>query len=296
MSAPYKVHLLGFSPFERSALGSYFRLATRRNPAYELVELAGEAHFIVVDADHPEAVRNVTDLGRVGDAVFVGAQAPDAAVAWLMRPIDPLHVLRELDALVSTRVVPVRTPQLPRGSDVPASQRTVIQQPRPGHMPSRRASDDGFTGTLDLSLPSRGSGEALLVDDSDVALRLLSIKLQSCGLRTECVSTSGHALALFAQRSFDFVFVALELGAESELDGYGLCQQMRRDQRIVPGRRPPVLAIVSTHATEVDRVRGALAGADAYLGKPLDDSALAQLLEMHGFEPRPPSREAQLQT
>ena len=37
MSTPYLVALQGFSAFERSALGAYFRLASNRSPAYEQV-------------------------------------------------------------------------------------------------------------------------------------------------------------------------------------------------------------------------------------------------------------------
>src|SRR3982750_1813299 len=56
MSLPYRVILLGFSPFERSALTSYFRLATNRSPAYEHADAGSEAHFLIVDADHAGVV------------------------------------------------------------------------------------------------------------------------------------------------------------------------------------------------------------------------------------------------
>jgi len=91
------------SPFERSALTSYFRLATNRSPAYEHADAGSEAHFLIVDADHAGVVEGVVAAGRVRDSVFIGSQAPDGAVAWMTRPIDPLHVLRELDAMVDAR-------------------------------------------------------------------------------------------------------------------------------------------------------------------------------------------------
>ena len=79
MSLPYRVTLQGFSAFERSALASYFRLAANRSPAYEQVDTASEAHFIVVDADDADAVRGVLAGGRAADTVFVGALAPQGA-------------------------------------------------------------------------------------------------------------------------------------------------------------------------------------------------------------------------
>ncbi len=284
MSAAYRVHLQGFSPFERSALGSYFRLAARRSPAYDLVNLASEAHFIVADADHPGAVAQVADQGRVGDTVFVGAQAPGGALAWLMRPIDPLHVLRELDALVALRGAAVP----PVGETPTSSQRTVQLPPRPGRAPARRA-DDGprAPSAPPPAPPARHGGNALLVDGSEPALRLLAAKLHRFGLQCECTFNGEHALALLARRAFDFVFTDLDLDADSRLDGYALCQEVRRLQRQQPARKAPVLAIVSAHAGEVDRVRGALAGADGYLGKPVADEPLERLMALHGWGGQP---------
>jgi hypothetical protein len=98
----HAVALEGFSAFERKALVSYF-LHAGSDPAYEQVATMAQAEFVVADADDPAAVNAVVDAGRVGDSVFIGARAPDGALAWMMRPIDPPHVARELDAMVALR-------------------------------------------------------------------------------------------------------------------------------------------------------------------------------------------------
>ncbi len=284
MSAAYRVLLQGFSPFERSALASYFRLAARRSPAYDLVGTPADAHFIVADADHPGAFGLVSDLGRVADTVFVGAQAPQVATAWLMRPIDPLHVLRELDALVALRDRPDRTSPPSSHGDLPPSQRTVILPSRPGSAPARRASDERRPlADVPPTVAARRGGRALLVDGNETAMRFLANKLQRYGLSGEAVANSEQALALLKRQPFDFVFVELDLGSGSTLDGYGLCQEIRRLHRHQPALRAPVLAIVSAQASEVERVRGALAGADGFLGKPVADEALEPLMALHGF-------------
>ncbi len=99
----HRVALLGFGPFELGALASYLRLAIHRSPAYVQVASLSEADFVVADADHADAVDAVFAAGRVGDSVFIGAQAPDGALGWMMRPIDPMQVLRELDSALSLR-------------------------------------------------------------------------------------------------------------------------------------------------------------------------------------------------
>ena len=295
MSSPYLVALQGFSAFERSALGSYFRLASRREPAYEQVESLAECQFVVTDADQPAAVQAVLQAGRVGEAVFIGSHAPEGATAWMMRPIDPLHVLRELDAMVMLKSSE-RAPLIGLGNaPAPASGRVAPRPAVAGPVPARRAGDDGsgfvVLGDLRPASPAvrpasatRGH-EALLVDDSEIALRFLETRLRGQGLATQRAGTSGRALELLSQRSFDIVFLDVELGPASELDGLMLCQHIKRQHRPPGGGPPPVVVMVSAHHSELDRVRGMLAGCDAYIGKPLDVAALPSLLEQHGVLP-----------
>jgi CheY-like chemotaxis protein len=268
MPRPYRVALQGFSAFERSALGSYFRLAINRAPAYEQVASAADAHFLVIDADQGDAVRAVQALGRVDDAVFVGAQAPDGASAWMMRPIDPLHVLRELDAMVAARAEPAAAGARP----LPGAA---------GHWPARRSGDFAGAEPVPAAAVPALPRHALLVDDSEIALRFLETRLQRHGLTTARATTSAKAIELLAKQDWSFVFLDVELGTGSDLDGLALCQHIKRHQRSGAGERAPVIAMVSAHHSQLDRVRGTLAGADAYLDKPLDEAALERLLKRH---------------
>ncbi|MBU6259688.1 MAG: response regulator, partial [Burkholderiales bacterium] len=95
-----RVALLGFSDFERGALASYFRLASHREPSYLFEPMLTEADYLVADADHLPSVQLVEAVEREGETVFIGLRAPSGAGAWMARPIDPLKVLRELDAMV----------------------------------------------------------------------------------------------------------------------------------------------------------------------------------------------------
>jgi len=237
--APYRVALLGFANFDREGLAAHLRLALQRNPPYVLADSAAAADFMVADAEHAESVHEIVRGGRLRDTVFIGQHAPEGAVACLRRPIDPLHVLRELDAVVTLRAAGVPT------------------------------------------APGRRPPAALLVDDSDIALRFLESRLQRLGLQTERAVNSAQAMQRLEQRRFDFLFLDVELGADSELDGLTLCQRIKR-QAPSAAARPPVIAIISAHQSELDRARGTLAGCDAYMGKPLDEPALRTLLRRHG--------------
>ena len=122
---------------------------------------------------------------------------------------------------------------------------------------------------------------ALLVDDSELALRFLETRLQRRQLDTERAMQSGQAIELLSRHCFDIVFLDVELGAASELDGLELCQHIKRQPSAVGSAHPPQVVLVSAHHSELDRARGALAGCDAYLGKPLDEDLLDRLLVQH---------------
>jgi CheY-like chemotaxis protein len=304
MSSPHSVCLLGFSDFERRALALQFRLAAGRTPSYALVSTIDEARLLVVDGDAKSAVQRALDAGRLAHCIFVGVgAAPKGALARLRRPIDALSLMRELDAaLIQLQgpavMPPPAQPIAPRPAPavVPAPAITVAKAPPPRPVPpslTTPAKPDG--GLLDSQLseladlfPDRAMPDispapaakkaparcdALLVDDSEIALKFLELKLGELGLRSRGVTDSDAAIAQLEQHDFNYVFLDVELGPRSKLDGLALCRHIKRRSR-----RPPVVAMVSAHATQTDRVRGSLAGCDAYLAKPLQPSELLQVV------------------
>jgi hypothetical protein len=134
MRLPYPVALQGFSPFERNALSSYFRLSLSSSPSYHEVTAMDEAYFLIADAEHPGVVQQILRAGREGDTMFVGAQAPDGAMAWMMRPIDPAHMFRVLDAVVARR-----DPDMAYLAESPPATPAAVSHD--DDRPQRRASD-----------------------------------------------------------------------------------------------------------------------------------------------------------
>ncbi len=342
MSSAIRVALLGFSDFERSTLAAFFRLADRQRPAYVLTSQLDGSFFVVADADHAPSVRLAAAAGRVDDTVYIGSQPPDGASAWMTRPIDPLRVRRELDAMLALRTSPppvfdeAATIEMAPADGLqaaPGGDTASAAAPRDGAAGPRAAAtaatpvvariddatarDDGAAHGLPTPAPARGAAEpacsatpaeaprrgtddaatwivpppappprALLVDDSPIALRFLQQRLERWGIGADTAATSGGALALLVEKDYDFVFVDIELGDDSELDGLALCQHIKRHQSAHSAIASSVF-IVSAHHGELDRVRGRLAGCDAFLEKPLHDDALQRLLQGHGLGPQP---------
>jgi CheY-like chemotaxis protein len=331
---PIPVALLGFSSFERSAMLARFQRPARgadsASLGFEWVLGVDEARFVVADGDQPGALALLEQLGRVDDAVFVGSYAPRRAAAWLMRPLAPDAVLRELAELQRQRALPDSAPlplpmpwllgndfgRLDRRSAPSASRsgrlagwraddgRAVL--PVPGHLPPDAAlRQAGARPEAGATTPRTSAPlvlpRALLVDDSDIALHYLRRLLAPYGLDTDLAHFSHQALEMLASRVYGIVFVDVDLGEGSRHDGLDLCHRVRHQWQ-QPGA-PPVVVVVSAMHDPVHQVRGTLAGAQAYLGKPLDRGALDQLMQRLGFAsavgrpglmpgagPRPPQR------
>jgi CheY-like chemotaxis protein len=267
-----RVLLIGFGDFERQALTSYLRFSGTRVPAYMQVDDIASADFVVADADHPGAIDEVMAADRGADTVYIGSLAPEGALAWTMRPIDPLQVFRELDAAVALRFFKSAPPPLHVNSGpLPLTALSAQAEEDQQHQPQRRASDVA-TGPL-----------ALLIDDSEIALRFLQRQLAVLGLRTETAINSQAALVQLAQQRFDAVFIDVDLGPDSAMDGFALCQHLKRQQRPHGTGLPPRVVIVSAHGSATDRVRGTFAGCDAYLTKPIKEETMQGELRLLGL-------------
>jgi CheY-like chemotaxis protein len=339
-----RIALLGFGNFERSALVSYLRLSRSREPAFEETTSLGKADYLIADADHAGTVDAVLVADRVADTVFIGSLAPDGALAWMMRPIDPLQVFREIGATIALRQTQAQASQVaPRASgarsvpmtvvadtpaadlgptslstaslDAPASDTSVSLDaptapaadaapdlPTTPAVPTANAEPAALNATItsapraeERARAQKGRGRprraddvaepvsALLVDDSEVGLHSLERQLQDLGLRTETAADSQHALELMARQHFDVIFLDVDLGQNSELDGLALCQRIKGQHRRSVAGDGPAVVMVSTHAATTDRVRGSFAGCDAYLSKPIDDDALRRSLRTLGM-------------
>jgi two-component system cell cycle response regulator len=285
----YKVALHGFSEFERKSLGSFFRLVSDRTPAYELWPSTDDSDFVIADA-----TSDLIDDLRIGLTVFIGSQAPVGALARLARPIDPVNIVRALDAKVSD--IEAALPPRHEPIDFDDSDPVPLS-------PKRLRSDDDddpfyFEELAEIPIPPAlaqlslplvhppanwdevRAKDVLIVDDSALALRFLESRLRRLGYRVYRALTSVHALELLAEQSFSFVFLDVSLAEGDRVDGLQLCRHLKERNRY-PGEPAPIVVLVSAHANKEDRLRGEFAGCDAYLTKPVDERDLVNTLGRH---------------
>src|SRR5687768_5157285 len=101
----------------------------------------------------------------------------------------------------------------------------------------------------------------LLVEDDGKLVGALERGLGLEGYDVDVANTGDEAVLRGSTENYDAILLDLMLPG---LDGFAVCQELRRRQR-----RTPVLMLTAL-ANVNDRVRGLDAGADDYLVKPFD--------------------------
>jgi two-component system cell cycle response regulator len=124
--------------------------------------------------------------------------------------------------------------------------------------------------------PAEDDENILVVDDSDTALRFMQGRLRRFGFQVELVKSGEEALERIAQRPFKFVFLDVVMGG---MDGFQTCKAIK--QREYPKGKEPIVVMLSSKAGKIDKLKGSMAGCDAYLAKPLEEGDLISVLARH---------------
>ncbi len=103
---------------------------------------------------------------------------------------------------------------------------------------------------------------ALIVDDSPTVRAQLSNVVARIGMVCESVDSAHAALARLADQHYDLIYVDVVMPV---MDGYKLTREIKRDRR---HKSTPVI-ILTSQSSPFDRARGALAGCDLFLTKPV---------------------------
>jgi CheY-like chemotaxis protein len=129
----------------------------------------------------------------------------------------------------------------------------------------------------DLPQPARGTGpQVLLVDDSEISLRMLQKRVAQLGLGVKVARSGQEALKCVAAEQFTHVLVDT---MRSEMDSFDTCRAIR--QHSFAGGQAPRLVLLANVGGSADRSRARLAGCDDYLLKPIGTKALTLALGLN---------------
>ena len=300
MSVIVNVSLLGFVPFEKSTFESFFKLAGRRDTIYKVVEDTSQAKIFLINGDNAAAASWVVSAATPAqNALFVGK--PDASGRWQStapKPIRLTTILGLLDvmttasdvapaAIQKVNVVETSVPRYPPPAAPAAAVPPVLtarqSSVKLGPGAGRNASSDfGASNFMGLAKPveqhsrSQQFDEILIVDDSDVALKFMQNRIARYGFRARLARSGEEALSRIATESYKFIFMDVMMDG---LDGYQTCRAIK--QRKYSSGKAPIVVMLTSRGGSIDKIRGGLAGCDAYLTKPLNEAELLKVLSKY---------------
>lgn len=304
MKSEVKVLLLGFVPFEKSTFESFFKLMSRRDTLYKFVSEVDQAQVLMVNSDNPTVVQWANSSIKFSQkALYIGAADPAGKWPSAPRPIKLTTVLGLLDLLAvvperlaaESKLAPPRSvspvaPPLLNTTSAPAPQQ-VVQRPvnttvrknsvreGSGSRGNSNYAASNFMGLGSAPEPSavpEQFDDILVVDDSDIALKFMQNRLTRYGFRAELAKSGEEALTRVSAVKYKFVFLDVMMDG---LDGYQTCRAIK--QRKYAFGKPPVVVMLTSRGGSIDKIRGGLAGCDAYLTKPLNEVELLKILSKH---------------
>lgn len=294
-SPRYGVLAMGFSTFEKSTIESFFRIAAQRPPGWWLTDQVNDAEVVLLNASTEQDVAGCRSLILPRHKVIIVGSS-DFGTGWiyLPRPIRLMVTLTKLGEMIASGgaesgqhedTVPAGLEELARRSGSgPASASITVPQARvPQPLPAATKSSVTPPSLavvrptlLSQTLPAQAPGLVLVVDDSDVALKFMQSRLRQLGYVGQLARSGEEALAMVASYDFKFVFLDVMMAG---LDGYQTCRAIKQYKS--KSGSPPVVVMLTSRGGTIDKIRGSMAGSDAYLTKPLNERLLAAVLAKH---------------
>jgi two-component system, cell cycle response regulator len=301
----YNILPIGFSSYEKSTIETFFRLAGRRTPHWGLTARSSEARVILFNATSQQDIEAFRSLvASWQKVIIVGSSDYGTGWAVLPRPIKLTAILGLLDtiakesepkAVVDAPALTVVTPK-PSATDVFANVTAKVKKPAPvpaviavetervGQIPALVPMDEAPSfvtssqtgvelGNFPVGSVNKTIGTVLIVDDSDIALKYMQNRLRHFGYESDMARSGDEALAMVASKSYQFVFLDVMMQG---LDGYQTCRSIKNNK----ARRgpPPVVVMLTSRGGTIDKIRGTMAGCDAYMTKPLNEKQLTTVL------------------
>jgi two-component system, cell cycle response regulator len=252
----HKAHLIKLVVASARAAGNKhsFRFVERHSAAHiaivETLDPECRAQFAQVQRHSPKVVPIVvSEEGHAGSARFpIARRTLLVQIRSLLERVATGAILDPAALVPNARPEPV-TPAAPAPAAAPVAASTSPVRPA-------MASGPHQPGT------ARTNIIALVVDDSLTARAQVHEALRRSGIHCREAESADEALRELEQRSFDFALFDVVMPGVS---GYDLCRKVKHDPRT---RTLPVLMLTS-QSSPFDRARGALAGCDLYLSKPI---------------------------
>ncbi len=306
-TSPPNICPVGFSQGELTTLEIFFRISRRRPPGWLMAADLTKADVLLLNAAGMNVAAYCKGLGKAAQQiVIVGPSDFGTGHRFIERPIKlnaMLNLINEVhdDALPDTVAAPLPAadwavlsetvpaplaaiPPAPKAAlPMPAMVANVLPVPHAAplatHQPAPQAPSASRTPTA-----SSTSRRMLVVDDNDIALNFMSTLLARNNFEYQLAKSGEEALSMVAASNFDLVFLDVTMQG---MDGYQTCRSIKKNK--YKSGKPPIIIMLTSRAGTFDKIKGTMAGCDAYLTKPLNVKQLAVLLAKFNLSPIRPT-------
>ena len=243
----------GFSEMERRLLEGTVKLSQRRSPRLDLLgdDAAASADVVMVDARDANAMQWARGQPWLEHTAVIWVDAVTAPrrhtmarrpVQW---PILPMLLARALE-------------QGPR-KKTDAARATIPADLEPSAASARGASNR----------------PVLVVDDSLAVRAHLRSLLEARGVSVVLADSAETGIAAAAAAPYGCILMDVLMPG---IDGYEACRRIK--SAASAGKRPAIVMLTSK-SSPFDRIRGKMAGCDAYLTKPVDPPKLHEVVTQY---------------
>ena len=253
LSADVRLGVKGLTSRERQLLEGLVRLSERDTRHRALrIELVSDkdlrqADMLLLDGQDPATLLWARQQGWLADKPVIWLDVPRVAAGHTLTrrpvqwPVLPLLLSRALE----------------NGPHAAHPQSEAKAEPRPA--------------------PDKADKRphVLLVDDSPIARTQLRNLVALRGCDTTDAASVEEGLALVASGHYDMVFMDVMMPG---IDGYEGCRNVKATSRAT-GALPVVM--LTSKSSPFDRIRGKIAGCDAYLTKPVEATRLEEVLAQY---------------
>ncbi|OGT90217.1 MAG: hypothetical protein A2286_03395 [Gammaproteobacteria bacterium RIFOXYA12_FULL_61_12] len=256
----FHVALRGFSQIDALAIHRILELSDSRPRCYELIKGMGHDILLV----NALAMRPGDRLDTSTPLVWIDGTPRASRPYHVQRPLLASRLLRVLDQ--------VTVKELHFIPEINIGVKSVHD--RPGFVEDGNA-QWSFEPDSRLTHPSGGRARyrVMVADDSQIVRTQLQLVLDNLGIRADFATDGLEAIALMKKRRFDLILMDVVM---PNMDGFTATKKIKKE---FEGQGPIIMLTAKT--SHLDRLRGAFAGCDTYLTKPLNQQELVKVLQQH---------------
>jgi twitching motility two-component system response regulator PilG len=252
----YKVALCGLTARDERLIEIVITRAPNPKYPYQVGSIAalGEAHIAVIDVASTHGESQLAELRALNPnvvAVFLSDLGLTGESRYrLERRSLLLRINRVLDEVVESEL-------LTNSAKVSTTQNTAAVA-----APAAKSENAFIDAAVVLEHAPLQPLRALIVDDSLTVREQLRSALDRAGIVSDQADCAENAFSKLQSNNYDIVFLDVVMPGA---DGYEVCRTIKKNAYT---RSVPVLMLTS-RSSPFDRARGALAGCDSYLVKPI---------------------------